>query len=157
MSRARNSCLRAGRAGFTLLELLTVIVIIGLLAAMISAAVMMAKKRGREVARTAELATIKSALEAYRFEYQEWPCDEDAGEGDAPTGIVVYELGAKPNRSVIHDSLMNMDSAAKRNDRGIKYLNLGDYKQDVNSNLVDYAGNAYKITFDFGKDEVSVE
>jgi len=140
------------KTGFTLIELLTVIVIIGVLVGMISTAVMMAKRKAMDVARDVDLKTIKSAIEAYRFEYQEWPCPAITQYPRPPS--VTYQSN---NGEVINDWLMNTNAADKRNERGIKFLNLGDYRRDSFSNLVDYAGNKYKITFDFDNDTVKVE
>lgn len=131
----------SGNSGFTLIELLTVIVIIGILTGLISTAVVLAKKKSQQVARETELAMIKAAIEAYRFEYQEWPV--------ANTNQTVYQ----DNGVVI--SYLSKDSA--QNERRIKFLNLGDYKQDASGNLVDYESTKYKITFDFANDKVTVE
>ena len=143
----RNQFMRS--RGFTLIELLTVIVIIGVLAGMISTAVMLAKKKSIQVARTAELTAIKSAIDSYRYEYQEWPCPE--GQSMSPPASKTYK---NDNRIVIHDWLMN--SSEGRNDRNVRFLNLGDYKQDASGNLVDYSGTPYEIIFDFSNDKVSV-
>ncbi len=146
----RRRFLRTGSAGFSLLELLTVIVIIGVLAGMISTAVMMAKKKAQSDATTSERETIKSALEAYRFEYQEWPCEE--GSQEKPEGSKSYK---ENNYIVINDWLMKYE--ANKNDRNVRFLNLGDYRTNASGALIDYDGDTYNITFDFDKDTVSVD
>ncbi|MGQ9505917.1 MAG: type II secretion system protein, partial [Thermogutta sp.] len=53
------------RYGFTLVEMLTVIVIIGILAALISAATIYARARAREAAIYAQLKQMEAALMEY--------------------------------------------------------------------------------------------
>ncbi len=146
---SRRTRLKSGRSGFTLIEILTVIVIIGLLAGMISTAVLLAKKKALSVSRTAELATIKSALEAYRFEYQEWPCPE--GAMTTPPSTATYKDN---NNVVIDDWLLNSNPG--RNERNVRFINVGDYRRDALGNLIDNKGDTYEIVFDFDNDKVSV-
>jgi len=59
--------------GFTLVELLIVIAIIGILAAIVIVSVNEAKKKARDVKRIAELKTVQNALEMYYDEHDEYP------------------------------------------------------------------------------------
>ncbi len=66
--------LRARRA-FTLVELLTVIVIIGILAGLITAAAVRGRTRARVVAIKSEITQLAMACEAYKQKYGEYPPD----------------------------------------------------------------------------------
>lgn len=65
---------RARRA-FTLVELLTVIVIIGILAGLITAAAVRGRTRARVVAIKSEITQLAMACEAYKEKYGEYPPD----------------------------------------------------------------------------------
>lgn len=63
------------RSGFTLVELLTVIVIIGILVSLVTAAAMYARVRARVTAVHSEIKQIEAALLNYKNEYGEFPPD----------------------------------------------------------------------------------
>jgi len=63
------------RSGFTLVEMLTVIVIIGILAALISAATIYARARAREAAIYAQVKQMEAALMEYKNQFGEFPPD----------------------------------------------------------------------------------
>ncbi len=71
------------RSAFTLVELLTVIVIIGILASLISAAAIYARARAREAAIHTEMRQIEAALITYKSEYGEFPPDFWGLDGSA--------------------------------------------------------------------------
>lgn len=64
-----------GRPGFTLVEMLTVIVIIGILAALISAATIYARARAREAAIYVQIKQMEAALMEYKNQFGEFPPD----------------------------------------------------------------------------------
>jgi len=66
------------RAGFTLLELLAVLLVVGLLAGMVIGVGQRAAERGRVARAQAELAVLGAALEAYRLSYGDFPRTDDA-------------------------------------------------------------------------------
>jgi prepilin-type N-terminal cleavage/methylation domain-containing protein len=139
----------ASRAGFTLIELLTVIVIIGVLAGMISSAVLMSKRRALDLRRETELKTIKSAIENYRYEYQQWPCE----------GADLYPLPPSVTYSNDNYKIKNWMDARDGNDnntRKIRFINIGDYKTNSVGSIVDYKGNPYEITISFTNDKVTI-
>lgn len=74
------------RRGFTLIEMLVVIAVIGILAGLIMTAVSASIKRGRETKASAEARNIATAWEAYLREYSVWPSGLGGTEGSA------YEL-----------------------------------------------------------------
>jgi len=67
-------CKRA-RPGFTLVELLTVIVIIGLLVGMITAAAIAARNSGRRASIRMEIAQLDASFGAYKDKYGDYPPD----------------------------------------------------------------------------------
>ncbi len=71
----QNPTPRRDRAGFTLVEMLTVIVILGLLAGLITAAVGAARTRARRAIDKIDLAQLQMALEKYKQEFGEYPPD----------------------------------------------------------------------------------
>jgi len=85
----RREAVRPSRAGFTLMELLTVTVIIGLLATMISAAAFFARITAREGALNKEIYELSAAVEAYRVQMGEYPPD-----GSDPAAVKRHMLKA---------------------------------------------------------------
>lgn len=64
---------RAARRGFTLVELLMVIVIVGILAALVSAGVLAALNRGKQARVLTEINQLDLALENYKSQYGGYP------------------------------------------------------------------------------------
>lgn len=65
--------------GFTLVELMIVVTIIGILAAVSTVAFQGAKRSARDADRKADLEDIRSALEIYRADCGSYPADAGAG------------------------------------------------------------------------------
>lgn len=63
------------RQGFTLIEVLTVIVIIGILAALVVPAIAGAVRRAKEVAIAMEIDSLSQAIETYNTQYGDYPPD----------------------------------------------------------------------------------
>lgn len=79
---------RQRQKGFTLLELLVVMVILGLLAAIGLGSFMSSQRKGRDARRKADLTAIKSALELYYNDFDSYPLS------DASQNIVGCDGGA---------------------------------------------------------------
>ncbi len=68
--------LRTGTSGFTLIEVMIVIVILGVLAALIVPKVMSRPDEARIVAARQDIATIMQALKLYRLDNRKYPTGE---------------------------------------------------------------------------------
>ena len=72
-SRQHSRPYANGQAGFTLVELLVVVGIIGLLSALVSANVSGARQKARDANRQSDLRTIQTALELYLNDHGNLP------------------------------------------------------------------------------------
>lgn len=85
----------AGRQGFTFVELLVSVSIVAVLAAIGAVAYASTSKRSRDTKRTADVQTIRSALEIYRSEQGSYPTLSPGGLGcltstTITAGVVTY-------------------------------------------------------------------
>ena len=76
MNRARVERAHRPAAGFTLIEIMVVIVILGVLAALVVPKVLERPDDARAVAAKSDIATIKAALALYRLDNQRFPTAE---------------------------------------------------------------------------------
>ena len=81
----RKKGTRLTQAGFTLVELLVVVTIIGLLVGLVSVAVPKAIESGMKAKAKGELTAIVAAVKAYKQEYGRWPVDLPNGVDDEDT------------------------------------------------------------------------
>ncbi|MBN2019446.1 MAG: type II secretion system protein [Sedimentisphaerales bacterium] len=61
------------RKAFTLVELLTVIVIIALLVGLLLPSIAMVRRKAKETSQRAQFAAIETALDAFKQDYGDWP------------------------------------------------------------------------------------
>ena len=95
---------RRGEEGFTLVELMVVIVIIGLLATVVLINVLPSQDKAMQTKARADIATLEQAMEMYRLDHFSYPADLNAliqppAGGDASryrTGGYIKKLPSDP-------------------------------------------------------------
>jgi prepilin-type N-terminal cleavage/methylation domain-containing protein len=152
----RKNGMRSSQAGFTLVELLVVISIIGMLAGLMSVAIPKAMEAGKKAKVKGELTAIVAAVKAYKQEYGRWPATESmstdaAGEFGAWYGPSKW---AKGDGTTAGKELMLVLSGQNRDQNGnwdmpmnpkqIRFLEGPDLK----GNFVDPWGTQYCVKMD---------
>ncbi len=102
--RTKNEEQAASGAAFTLIEMMTVIVIISILASMLFAVVLGAQKWAREKRAMMEVNNIVIALKAYRGLYGQWPNQTQAGLDTCyytNNAAVIAALTNNPRREIV--------------------------------------------------------
>ena len=75
--RRRRRHIRRNEVGFSLVELMVVIVIIGLLATIVIINVMPAADRAANTKARADIATLEQAIEMYRLDHMRYPTGDE--------------------------------------------------------------------------------
>jgi prepilin-type N-terminal cleavage/methylation domain-containing protein len=95
-----SNYLRRPRAGFTIVELLTVIAIIAILAAMLLPVLAAAKKHAQKVQAHLQTVDIAQAIQKYDSDYGRFPTAQPAGTNDFTYGGTVFDAGRNPSPPV---------------------------------------------------------
>ena len=103
---------RSNQTGFTLVELLVVISIVGLLAGLMSVAIPRAMEAGKKAKVKGELTAIVAAVKAYKQEYGKWP-------GSTFTSDTTYQDGQSMQ---LLAALSGTNSSAVENPKSVRFL-----------------------------------
>ena len=123
----RKNGIRKGQAGFTLVELLVVITIIGLLVGLVSVAVPKAIESGMKAKAKGELTAIVSAVKAYKQEYGQWPVaksqmDSVADEYNSWYGPPTTESESKDLMKILSGDMTVQKDGQTMNPKGARFL-----------------------------------
>jgi len=152
------------KAGFTLVELLVVIVVIGMLLGLLTAAVLAAAERTRRIRARTEGQALATSLRGYRYEYGRWPV-----RTSGPATSLEF---TDDNYSAVF-GCMSPD-AEEMNPKRIPFINVSDFytrEEDgrtvslarqletgagVPNGIVDPWGRPYKVTIELRADKAEV-
>ncbi|HET8884308.1 MAG TPA: prepilin-type N-terminal cleavage/methylation domain-containing protein [Candidatus Saccharimonadales bacterium] len=118
------------KSGFTIVELLIVIVIIGILAAITVVTYSGIQQRARDTARTSDMASIQKALEIYRTSNPTYPPRDSIGTnqpaGFSPRYGSSYEYSVATNGSwqteLVDEGILNSVQVDPLNDNNHYYI-----------------------------------
>ena len=125
------------KRGFTLLELLIVIVIIGVLVGLLVPAFNKLKEQSKRTQARGEAQSIETAVKAYFQEYGYWPCPDNDDEVEP-----LYKTTDN------HEVLDRLLPVASDNTKGITFLEVDDLSRDDDGNALDPWEEPYEVLID---------
>jgi len=159
----RKNVTRSRQTGFTLVELLVVISIVGLLAGLMTVAVPRAMESGKKAKAKGELTAIVAAVKAYKQEYGRWPgtnsTSDTTFESDESKSLLAALGGASTNNIAPNPKGVRFLEGASSDGvmldpwKAKQYLIVVDTDE---SNSLNYKNNLLSISVlavSFGKDE----
>jgi len=158
----RKNVTRSRQTGFTLVELLVVISIVGMLAGLMTVAVPRAMEGGKKAKAKGELTAIVAAVKAYKQEYGRWPgsatATSDTTFEDTDSKSLLSALGGTSNALVENPKSVRFLEGAgtdgtMQDPWGTQYLVVVDSDE---SNSMTYKGKMISISVlavSFGKDK----
>lgn len=133
--------LKCARKGFTMLELLVVVALIGVLASLTTLAVSKLTRGAKEANASAVCAQLKAAMEAYKSDNNEYPFPSSSGDDET------LSVGTVSSNRAATSNVYTIMRLCGRNESGKRDTSLGKaYFEDL-SGLYVYQGGrkVYKL------------
>ncbi len=171
--RLLRSAATRSRGGFTLVELLVVVAILGILMALLSGAIVKSVNNARIRRREAECRSLEVGIVNYRHDYNRWPHNEGEQQGGSRFNPEYTSQNWR-----VFDRLASGNRARHANPLGKAYLDEAALMTTTGPDgagtriplsrrrasgfvdrctLVDFNGKPYRVRFDLRLDGVTVQ
>lgn len=136
------------RRGFTLIEMLMVVTVIGILVLLLVASIGGASRSARDSRVRAEITALEQAFRSYVQLYGRFPRHTDYGSGmPDPEGERILTVNWNMVRM-----LRGEDRPSGMNPRRVAFMDIADASLNDNQEFADAWGAAYRYMFDFNQD-----
>jgi prepilin-type N-terminal cleavage/methylation domain-containing protein len=144
------------RFGFTLIELMVVILIVGILIALLLPAIFGAVARGKNAAVSAEIITMAQALESFKSDYGDYPPSRiilmENGAFDTTNQTALSQIAWLGNTPVLSSTDLNYGQLAQRS---LRFLRKFFPKVQFSSTSVQPAVISNAFFYDFNGNNVA--
>ncbi len=122
LQKSSSRVARTMKAGFTMVELLVVIVILGLLSGLVSYGVIKVIKGAEKTKREAAAEVVKTAIGNYYGALQGYPCSDDVGDDEKLIYGAVEDMRVKTGNAAVFMELCGRDLSGARKSGRSSYL-----------------------------------
>ena len=146
----KTPCPKPGRQGFTLIEMLSVVAIIAILASILYPALRQARDAPKRAQARADIRRLELAIQNYYAEYGHWP---DTSAWPATDNDFITMLNGNRDAYTGVDAILG-SYAVSNNPRGDRFMEIDKKQSTADGLFVDPWGIPYIILMDNGQNSI---